>query len=148
MATGKIKQSDPDKRFRRVLSASSLAGDNVKNRAGEDLGKVDEIMIDLHNGHVAYVVVSYGGVLGMGNKLFAVPWNAFTIDEDEKAFVLDIEKERLENAPGFDKDNWPDMADQSWAGAVYQYYGTEPDWEEDTTASYRNEKTFRGGGSV
>jgi sporulation protein YlmC with PRC-barrel domain len=147
MATGKIKQSDPDKRFRRVLAASSLTGDKVRNRAGEDLGKVDEIMLDLHNGHVAYVVVSYGGVLGMGNKLFAVPWNAFTIDEDEKTFVLDIQKERLENAPGFDKDNWPDMADQTWASGVYKYYGTRPDWDEETS-DYENERTFRGGGSV
>jgi sporulation protein YlmC with PRC-barrel domain len=141
MAIEKIKQEDPGRKFRRVLSASTLVGDRVKNPAGEDLGKVDEIMIDLTSGRVAYVVLSHGGVLGMGNKLFAVPWNAFRIDEDDKAFILDVDKQRLENAPGFDKDNWPDMADMTWATGVYQYYGTQPYWDVR-----EEERRFRGGG--
>ena len=140
MAT--VKHTDTEKRFRRVLSASSLAGDRVKNGAGEDLGKVTELMIDLPSGRVAYAVLSFGGVLGMGNKLFAVPWNAMTIDQDEKQFVLNIDKARLENAPGFDKDNWPDMADQTWGSNIYSYYGTQPYWKEDTTTNVRT-----GGGS-
>ncbi len=140
MDTGKIKQTDPDRRFRRVLSASSINGDRVKNSAGEDLGKVHELMVDLQTGRVAYIVLSYGGVLGMGNKLFAVPWNAIQVDEDDKAVILNVEKERLENAPGFDKDNWPDMADQTWGATIYEFYGTRPTWEQ--------ERTFRGGGGV
>src|SRR6266853_483621 len=106
----KIKQTDVDKRYRRVLSGSTLAGDSVRNTAGEDLGKVDEIMIDIPTGRVAYAVLSFGGVLRMGNKLFAVPWSALTVDEDEKCFILDVNQKTLESAPGFDKDNWPDMA--------------------------------------
>jgi hypothetical protein len=101
-------------------------------------------MIDLPTGRVAYVVLSYGGVLGMGNKLFAVPWNAFTVDEDEKELILNTDKQRLENAPGFDKDNWPDMADQTWAAEIYRFYGTQPYWEE--RPSTERERTFRGGG--
>src|SRR5918911_5710212 len=77
----KIKQTDPERRYRRVLSASSLTGDSVKNAAGEDLGKVDEIMIDIPSGRVAYVVLSFGGFLRMGNKLFAVPWEVLTVDD-------------------------------------------------------------------
>jgi len=73
MQGSKIIKTDPNKKFRRVLSASSLAGDNVRNAAGDDLGKVDEIMIDVPSGRVAYAVLSFGGLLGMGNKLFAVP---------------------------------------------------------------------------
>ncbi len=134
-----IKKTDPDKKYRRVLSASTLAGDSVINREGEDLGKVDEIMIDLPTGRVAYAVLSFGGALGIGNKLFAVPWSAFTVDEDEKKLVLDIRKSQLETAPGFDKDNWPDMADTSWADQIHSFYGARPYWEE-------REKTFRGGG--
>ena len=84
MQQGKITKTDPDKRYRRVLSASTLAGDDVRNLAGEDLGRVDEIMIDIPSGRVAYAVLSFGGVPGMGNKLFAVPWNALRVDEDEK----------------------------------------------------------------
>jgi sporulation protein YlmC with PRC-barrel domain len=125
-----IKQSDPEKRFRRVMSASSLSGDTVRNSAGEDLGNVKEIMIDIPSGRVAYAVLSFGGVLGVGNKLFAVPWDAFTLDEDRKEFVLNIDRARLENAPGFDKDNWPDMADPSFGEKVYNYYGVRPYWEE------------------
>jgi sporulation protein YlmC with PRC-barrel domain len=142
MKEGKIKKTDPDKKFRRVLSADTLTGDTVRNSADENLGKIDDIMIDIPSGRVAYAVLSFGGVLGMGNKLFAVPWNALQVDEDEKCFILDIDKEKLESAPGFDKDNWPDMADTSWGEGIYRYYGATPYWEE------REEKTFRGGGGL
>lgn len=91
----KIKQTDPERRYRRVLSASSLAGDSVRNAAGEDLGKVDEIMIDIPSGRVAYAVLSFGGFLRMGNKLFAVPWEVLTVDEDRKCFILDVDKATL-----------------------------------------------------
>src|ERR1022692_2715388 len=115
-----IKKTDPDKRYRRVLSASTLAGDPVQNSAGEDLGKVNEIMIDIPSGKIAYAVLSFGGFLGMGNKLFALPWSALRLDEDKK---------KLENAPGFDKDNWPDMADTTWGTEIFSYYGARPYWE-------------------
>jgi sporulation protein YlmC with PRC-barrel domain len=138
---GKIKKTDPDKKFRRVLAASTLAGDSVKNPAGEDLGKLDELMVDIPSGKIAYAVLSFGGVLGIGNKLFAVPWNALTVDEDEKCLILNAEKRTLENAPGFDKDNWPDMADTAWGSEVSRFYGVTPYWEE------RNEEfVSRGGG--
>src|SRR5690349_11585050 len=114
MPDDKIKKTDTDRPYRRVLSASTLAGDGVRNEAGEDLGKIDEIMIDIPTGRVAYAVLSFGGFLRMGNKLFAVPWNILRIDEDNKKFILPVEKSVLENAPGFDKDNWPDMADRTW----------------------------------
>jgi len=67
-----------------VLSASTLSGDTVRNAAGDDLGSVKEIMVDIPSGRVAYAVLSFGGFLGMGDKLFAVPWSALTVDEDEK----------------------------------------------------------------
>jgi sporulation protein YlmC with PRC-barrel domain len=138
-----IKHTDPEKRFRRVMSAGSLSGDKVRNNAGEHLGKVDEIMIDVPTGKVAYAVLSFGGVLGMGSKLFAVPWSALILDEDEKDFVLNVDKQMLENAPGFDKDNWPDMGDPTWRGQIYNYYGAEPYWSET-----EGRKTLRGGGGM
>ena len=125
-----ITKTDPDTRYRRVLSASTLAGDNVQNSAGEDLGKVNELMIDIPSGRVTYAVLSMGGCLGMGNKLFAVPWSALRVDEDKKIFVLDVDKKKLENAPGFDKDNWPNMADTAWAEGVNSFYGIKPYIEE------------------
>jgi sporulation protein YlmC with PRC-barrel domain len=111
-----------------TLSATTLIGDPVRNLKGEDLGKVEDIMIDLNNGRVAYVVLSFGGFLGIGNKLFAVPWAAMAVDTERKCFILDVPKERLKNAPGFDKDNWPDASDLEWRGRVYSYYSIAPDW--------------------
>jgi len=139
----KITKTDPGTRYRRVLSASSLAGDQVQNSAGDDLGKVAEIMIDIPAGKVAYAVLSFGGFLGMGNKLFAVPWSALRVDEDKKIFILDVDKQKLENAPGFDKDNWPDMADTAWGNEIFSYYGAVPYWETKS-----DEKTFRSGGGM
>jgi sporulation protein YlmC with PRC-barrel domain len=143
MPESKIKKTDPDKRLRRVMGATTLAGDSVRNAAGEDLGKVKEIMIDVPTGRVAYAVLSFGGLLNMGNKLFAVPWNVLTLDEDEKEFILDVDKSRLENAPGFDKDHWPNMADPQWGTEIFNYYKVEPYWEGQD-----REKTFRGGGGL
>jgi len=141
MHEGKIKNNNPDKSYRRVLSASTLAGDSVRNAAGEDLGKVDELMIDIPTGRVAYAVLSFGGVLRMGNKLFAVPWEALKVDEDEKCFILDVDKQTLESAPGFDKSNWPDMADTSWGTRIFQHYHTKPYWDEAEEPAH----TLRGG---
>jgi hypothetical protein len=81
----------------------------------------------MHSGSVCYAVLSSGGFLGMGEKLFAVPWSALTLDTENKRFVLDVEVDRLKNAPGFDKDQWPNMADASWAKSIHSYYGTQSD---------------------
>jgi hypothetical protein len=111
------------------LTASTLTGNTVKNRAGEHLGEIEEIMLDLDSGRVAYAVLSFGGFLGLGDKLFAVPWHAMDLDTDDKAFILDVPKARLEKAPGFDKDHWPDFADQKWGLSIHQYYKQTPYWE-------------------
>lgn len=112
-----------------VMAADTLQGDDVVNAQGEDLGDIKSIMIDVPSGRVAYAVLSSGGFLGIGDKLFAIPWHALTLDADNKCFVLNIDKERLKNAPGFDKDHWPSMADQRWATEVHSYYQTRPYWE-------------------
>jgi sporulation protein YlmC with PRC-barrel domain len=119
--------------FRRVLSASSLSGDKVVNTAGEDLGKLDDIMIDLPTGRIAYAVLSFGGFLGIGNKLFAIPWSRLSVDEVNRRMILDVDRDLLERAPGFDKDNWPDMSDPSFGSQIYSYYGAEPFWENTDT---------------
>ena len=105
-----------------LLSAGSLMSDKVKNMQGDDLGKLEEIMLDTTNGKIAYGVLSFGGFLGMGDKLFAVPWTALSVDRNEKCLRLDCDKKALENAPGFNKDSWPDMADPAWFVPVHSYY--------------------------
>jgi sporulation protein YlmC with PRC-barrel domain len=114
---------------RRVMSASSLINDKVINAEGEDLGKIEEFMIDMNSGCIAYAVLSFGGFLGLGDKLFAIPFHAMNLDEDRKCFILNVSKERLKTAEGFDKSNWPDMADTTWGTALHEYYGYEPYWK-------------------
>lgn len=109
-----------------LMGSSSINGNDVYNRKDESLGNIKEIMLDMHTGRVGYAVLSFGGFLGMGDKLFAVPWSALTLDTVNKRFVLDVEKTRLESAPGFDKDSWPNMADATWANSIHAYYGTKP----------------------
>ena len=113
------------------LSASTLTGDKIRNPDGENLGNLEEIVIDLETGRVSYAVLAAGGFMGLGDKYFAVPWAMLTVDTDNKEVVLDVSKETLENAPGFDKDNWPDIHDRTWVADVYRYYGHDPYWEED-----------------
>ena len=115
--------------FPRVLSASTLKNEKVVNAAGENLGEIEEYMIDLNNGRIAYCVLSFGGFLGMGDKLFAIPWGALTLDTENKRFILNVDKQRLKNAPGFDKDNWPDMTSADFGTRIYSYYNVTPYWE-------------------
>ena len=84
-------------------------------------------MLDMRSGKVGYAVLSFGSFLGLGEKLFAVPWSALTLDTKNRRFVLNVEKDRLKDAPGFHKERWPNMADQSWVRQIHSYYGTEPD---------------------
>ena len=112
-----------------IMAADTLEGNEVKNSAGENLGEIEHIMLDVPSGRIAYAVMSFGGILGIGEKLFAIPWSALTLDTEEKCFRLDVGKERLQEAPGFDKDHWPSMADETWARNLHRYYGSNPYWE-------------------
>lgn len=109
-----------------LMGADTLIGNDVYNHLEEDLGDIKEIMLDMSTGKVAYAVLSFGSFLGLNEKLFAVPWSALTLDTINKRFTLNVEKERLKSAPGFDKDDWPDMADRNWVNDIHAYYGTRP----------------------
>ena len=111
-----------------TLSASTIIGTPVENAAGENLGRIEELMIDLASGRVAYAVLSFGGFLGVGDKLFAIPWDGLSVNTDEKVIILDVDKEMLEFAPGFDKDKWPETSEHAWLTDVYEYYGYNPYW--------------------
>ena len=107
-----------------LMGSDTLMGNDVYNSDGEDLGDIKEFMIDMSSGRIAYAVLSFGGLLGMGDKLFAVPWKALALDTVNKRFTLNVPKDRLKGAPGFDKNNWPSMADKTWASGVHTFYGT------------------------
>lgn len=101
----------------------------VKNLAGDDLGKICEIMLDKATGQVAYAVLDSGSFLGIGGKLFALPWSSIHYDNNKECFVLDVDKEQFKTAPGFDKGHWPDMTNRSWGESIAQYYGVKSYWE-------------------
>jgi sporulation protein YlmC with PRC-barrel domain len=107
-----------------LMGAKTLIGDHVHNLQNEHLGEIKEFMLDTRTGKVAYAVLSSGGMLSLGEKLFAVPFEALTLDTANKRLTMDVPKERIENAPGFDTDHWPDMADPQWAEELHGYYGT------------------------
>lgn len=112
-----------------VKAKDEVISVKVKNIADEDLGKICEVMLDKISGRVAYVVLDCGGFLGMGGKLFALPWSVLQYDPNKECFLLNVDKEKLKNAPGFDKDHWPDMADRNWGESISQYYGAKAYWE-------------------
>jgi hypothetical protein len=103
--------------------------DRVKNLEDEDVGRIKDFMIDTTTGRVAYAVLSFGGFLGVGDKLFAVPWQSLQIDPDDECFVMHVDKDRLKEAPGFDKDHWPKTDDMTWQRDVHSFYGIDPYWE-------------------
>jgi sporulation protein YlmC with PRC-barrel domain len=107
------------------IPAKKLSGVNVESPSGEKLGEIEDVVIDLDSGKVAYAAVGVGGVLGLGEKLFAVPFGEFKLSHDKSnnlVLALDISKDRLEKAPGFNKSHWPDFAGQDWRNQVDSYY--------------------------
>lgn len=106
----------------RRLTATSIIGDRVQNTNGEDLGKIQNLMINLHSGKVEYAVIEFGGFLGLGEKLFAIPFGELRVDEKNELFILNRDKEYLKDSPGFDPSHWPDTNDHSYFSDVDTYY--------------------------
>ena len=112
-----------------ALSADTLKNEKVVNAAGESLGHIQDYMIDIDSGRIAYCVLSFGGFLGLADKLFAVPWQSMRLDTEQQCFVLNVPKDKLEKAPGFDKDHWPDAGDRKFQSSVYSFYNVRAYWE-------------------
>jgi sporulation protein YlmC with PRC-barrel domain len=123
---GMYKESSHGGPGPQLMGANTLIGDTVQNRQGEKLGDIKEIMLNVQTGKIAYAVLSFGGVFTIGEKLFAVPWNALQLDTVNKCLVLNASKDRLQDAPGFNSDRWPDMADQTWSNRIHSYYDVSP----------------------
>ena len=116
-----------------ILPATTMIGSKVLNPSGEQLGTLKELVIDLEDGRIAYAVLAFGGFMGLGDKLFAIPWEALVLNGKERTFILDVDKEVLTEAPGFDKDHWPSNAqyEAGWLLDIYEYYGYSPYWMPD-----------------
>jgi sporulation protein YlmC with PRC-barrel domain len=111
-----------------VLKASEVIGMNVQGIDGKKLGDIKDLVIDPEDGGVQYAVLDFGGFAGIGDKYFAVPWEALQLDKTNKKLSLDIHKKDLKDAPGFDKTNWPDLSLQQVV--IYEFYEIpQPDRE-------------------
>jgi sporulation protein YlmC with PRC-barrel domain len=108
-----------------LLSSSSITGTTVFNNRNEKLGEIQDLMINVQNGQIEYSILSFGGFLGLGDKYFAIPMEAFTIDRNNHNFILNVTKDKLESAPGFDKNNWPDSSNDIFTNKIYSHYGFE-----------------------
>lgn len=119
-----------EKTSRATFRASELIGMNIQNDRGESVGEINDLVIDGNSGQIRYAAVTYGGFLGLGNKLFAVPYEAFKVgrerdDPDDYVLLLNVTKQQLEGAQGFDEDRWPDMANENWAQELDKRYGVD-----------------------
>lgn len=136
----------PDVTSYTIVVKKSILGAKVVNEEGEDLGTIEDLVIDTKDNRVAYAILSLGGFWGMGDKQFAIPWEAIAFDISAKTAVLNVDKERLKNAPGFDRDQWPNMTDTTWGSQIHSHYGLTPYWERvarktDRAPSTRIKKT-------
>jgi sporulation protein YlmC with PRC-barrel domain len=114
--------------MQQVSRASKIIGTAVKNHSDDSLGDIKDLVLDPETGQVVYAVVTFGGVFGMGDKLFAVPLQALRWIRDKEYYVLDIDKSLLEKAPGFDKDHWPNSLSK-WdqqREELHQFYQIKP----------------------
>lgn len=110
-----------------LMSGQTLIGVNVYNPAYEELGEIDDVMIDPVSGNIVYAVLTFGGFMGFGEKYFAIPWEAFFLDtQEDDRVILNIPKEKLEQAPGFDKDNVPLTGQWEFVDKIYRHYGYKP----------------------
>lgn len=113
-----------------IVPTTKLEMYDVVNPEGEDLGQVQNFMLDMANGRISFITVAFGGILGFSDKWFALPWDILVWSPDNKKFVVNMPRTVLKNAPGIDKKKWPDEVDLSWLNQCYTYYGCTPYWEE------------------
>ena len=106
-----------------LIASDKVEGTAVYNRAGERLGTVHNFMVDKHSGKVAYAVMSFGGVLGIGESYHPLPWDVLTYDTGKSGYVVDLSREQLEGAPSYTSSNVPDWSDQAYGRQVNDYYG-------------------------
>ena len=121
--TGRNNEGRNANRPLKVLTAKSIIGDAVENPQGDELGTIKDLMINIHTGKIDYVVLQFGGFLGIGDKLFAVPFEALRVDPKKEVFLLDKDKEYLKKAPGFDQEHWPETNSKHY-NEVVTYWGS------------------------
>lgn len=111
-----------------LINSDDVEGTRVYNPQGEYLGEIDDLVIDKFSGQVVYALMSFGGLLGIGEKTYPLPWGVLKYDTAKEGYVVSLDKQTLENAPSYDEDERIDMADEAWNKRVYGYYNVPPFW--------------------
>lgn len=104
------------------MSMGSIIGDSVRTSHGEKIGQLEEFIFDAISGHVGFAILSFTGNLGLGDRLFVIPWQRLQVDTGNRCLIIDMEKDALAFAPGFGRDNWPDIGDPVWANEILNFY--------------------------
>ena len=112
----------------RLIGSDKVEGTTVNDRSGNKLGTVERVMIDKHTGKVAYAVMSFGGFLGIGERYHPLPWAVLDFDPRQNAYVVDLDKRKLEGAPTLEREDRRDLADEAYGREVHDYYGVRPFW--------------------
>jgi sporulation protein YlmC with PRC-barrel domain len=117
-------------KIRKAYQSKNVVGMVVKNSDKQVLGNIEEIVVDIESGTIAYAVLSFDGFFGFIEKFFAIPWNEFSLthDEAESYFILDTDRDKLSALPGFNKKDWPDMANSDWDAELDQLYQSDDEW--------------------
>ncbi len=118
-----------------ALMVEKIIGSKVINVKGETLGKIEDLVVDIDTGRIVYAVLDSGGFLGIGSKLFPVPWESLAALPSEGIFFLNQSKEQMEKAPAFDKKNLPNMEDMHWGEGIFKHYGV-PGYEQRGPMGY------------
>jgi len=119
------------------VRASKLMGMKIQNSRKESVGQIKDLVIDPATTRVQYVAVTYGGFLGLGDKLFAVPMAAIKVQTDPDnvdrvVLVLDVTKEQMNGDQGFDEQHWPNFSDSKFTGDLFRRYGVEDRWHHES----------------
>ena len=117
----------------RVLRASDIRGKTLMGSDGREVGNVNDFIVDANSGRIAFVAVTFGGVMGIGSDKVAVPWTSFDVNKDGRLFVTDIDKETIKAAPRLKESNWGELKDPAFGGRVYKHFGKNGDWLETGT---------------
>lgn len=133
-----------------IVKGSKIIGKSVQTMKGKQIGEIEDLAIDELDGRVRYAVLSFGGLLGLGQKYFAIPWEALSLSDNKEHFALAVTEKELEKAPGFDKNNWPDFADPVYYATIYEFYkvpvpesetGSAPKSTSSTTKSSKKSES-------
>jgi len=113
---------DASPRQHKLYRGTRIIGTTVRDARDRRIGQVKDLILDGGRGEIAYAVVDFGGVLGVGKKFHAIPWQALQPSDDGNYYILHADRETISQAPGFDKARWPDMADRQWNAEIDRYW--------------------------